>query len=60
MLFAPHVMNKTVNCLHGELYNKTIEREACLKQAGYKIVSIWEDDFIKGEYYAKHKNDKCG
>jgi len=31
----------------GELYNNTIERENILKQNGYKIISIWESDFLK-------------
>lgn len=31
----------------GELYQKTIEREALIKQAGYKMVSIWESDWKK-------------
>lgn len=29
----------------GELYAKTMEREQILKEAGYEVVSIWENDF---------------
>jgi len=31
----------------GELYNKTIERENKLKEAGYTLITIWEEDFNK-------------
>lgn len=31
----------------GELYQKTMEREKLIKQAGYNIVSIWEYDWKK-------------
>ena len=29
----------------GELYQKTLEREQPITQAGYKIISIWESDW---------------
>jgi hypothetical protein len=29
----------------GELYSNTIERECCIKNAGYKVIAIWENDF---------------
>lgn len=46
----PNVYKKSdINCLNkktfGELYSNTIKREGILTKAGYKIVSIWEDDF---------------
>lgn len=31
----------------GQLYSKTIKREAELKKAGYNVIIIWEDDFDK-------------
>lgn len=31
----------------GELYSNTIERERCIKNAGYNLFSIWENDFNK-------------
>jgi hypothetical protein len=37
--------NKVVKKTFGELYNKTVDRENLIKQAGYNIVSIWESDF---------------
>ncbi len=35
----------------GELYQKTIKKEQILISAGYKVVSIWEADFIKEVSY---------
>lgn len=32
---------------YGELYAKTISREKALKRAGYKVVSIWESDWLE-------------
>lgn len=29
----------------GEIYQKTVERESKIKQAGYNVVSIWENDW---------------
>ena len=40
-------MNKSCNKSFGELYQKTIKREKYLKSIGYKVISIWEDDFNK-------------
>lgn len=30
-----------------ELYNKTLEKEKTLKEAGYNVISIWENDWNK-------------
>lgn len=35
------------NMLFSDLYKKTIDREIFLLSKGYKIISIWENDFIK-------------
>lgn len=32
-----------------ELYNRTIKREKFLKQKGFNLISIWEQDFIKSK-----------
>lgn len=29
----------------GELYTKTVEKENILKSAGYKVISIWENEW---------------
>lgn len=36
-----HKNNKTF----GELYKKTLEREELIRRAGYKLVTIWENDW---------------
>lgn len=38
--------NKTVKKTFGELYNETVLRENLLKEAGYNIISMWENNFI--------------
>lgn len=43
--YKPTDMNKTVGKTFGELYEKTLQREAAIKAAGYKVVSIWESDY---------------
>ena len=35
------------NKTFGELYEKTLQREAEIKAAGYKVISIWESDYDK-------------
>ena len=30
---------------YGELYNKTLEREKLIKDAGYNLITMWEKDF---------------
>jgi hypothetical protein len=40
-------INQLAHKTFGELYNTTIEREAVFIAAGYKIISIWEDDWNK-------------
>lgn len=46
-LFKSSDMNNSVKKTFGELYNKTITRENKLKSLGYKIISIWENDWNK-------------
>lgn len=38
-------LNKDAQKTYGELYQKTLEKEAWLKFHGYNIVSIWESDW---------------
>jgi len=44
-MFNPNDINPKTKTTYGELYNKTIEKEKALKDAGYNIISIWESDF---------------
>ena len=43
--FPPEDYNPLAHCTYGELYKKTLEKEALLKSAGYNVISIWESDF---------------
>jgi G:T-mismatch repair DNA endonuclease (very short patch repair protein) len=45
--FKPTDYNKITHCTFNELYIKTLEKEQALKAAGYKVISIWESDFVK-------------
>ena len=38
-------VNRANKKTYGELYEKTLEKEKALKSAGYKVISIWENDF---------------
>lgn len=40
-------INERNNETFGFLYDKTMEKESNLKKAGYNIISIWEEDYIK-------------
>lgn len=39
--------NSKNNISYEDLYKRTIERENFLKQNGFNIITIWEDDYIK-------------
>jgi len=45
--------NKTTKCTFGELYKKTLEREQMIKNLGYNLVIIWENDWRKINKYIK-------
>lgn len=40
-------LNNKSKISFSDLYDKTIKREEILKQKGFNIISIWEQDFIK-------------
>jgi hypothetical protein len=40
-------INSKNNIRYEDLYKRTIERENFLKENGFTIVSIWEDDYLK-------------
>lgn len=44
--FDPDHINPKNQISYGELYRRTIEREAELQELGFKIVSIWESDWV--------------
>tara|TARA_B100001996_G_scaffold27295_1_gene20949 strand:+ start:141 stop:2144 length:2004 start_codon:yes stop_codon:yes gene_type:complete len=37
--------NKTTMCTMGELHQKNIDREETIKNLGYKVITIWEEDW---------------
>lgn len=44
-LYNENDINNVLNKTFGELHKKTINREKYLIKKGYKIISIWENDF---------------
>jgi len=45
--YQSDIINKVTHCTFGELYKRTLDKEAQIKSAGYNIISIWESDFKK-------------
>lgn len=39
--------NKISKTSYGELYQKTLNKETALKEAGYNLITIWESDFLQ-------------
>lgn len=46
-LYKSDDVNSVLNKKFGELYKNTIDREEYLIKKGYKVISIWENDFNK-------------
>ncbi len=46
-IFHSNEINKTTKCTFGELYQKTLEKEQKIKDLGYNLVTIWENDWFK-------------
>lgn len=44
-VFCPDKMNSKTGCTYGKLYLETLNKVEELKEAGYKVVYIWEKDF---------------
>lgn len=44
-IYEANKINGVNNKTFGDLYIKTLEKEEILKNAGYKIISIWENEF---------------
>jgi hypothetical protein len=44
-IYPADKINTKVNKTFGELYQKTLKKEASLKTLGYNVVSIWESDW---------------
>ena len=50
-MFDPSDVNKLTKKTYGELYRKTIEKLDFLKNNGYTVIYIWENDFTNGKNY---------
>ena len=50
-IFESNIVNSVIGKKFGELYRNTIIKEEYLKSMGYKIISIWESEYLK-----KYKN----
>jgi hypothetical protein len=44
-VFDSQEYNKTTSCTYGELYKKTLEQEQQIKELGYNLVVMWENDW---------------
>lgn len=44
--YNPNDINLSNKKSFGELYQKTIEKENILRNAGYNVISIWEDEYV--------------
>jgi len=43
--FKADVFNKLKGMTHGELYQKTLEKEEILRKSGYDVISMWESEW---------------
>lgn len=43
--YAASYFNKRKKCTMGEIYQKTIEREQAIRDAGYNLIVMWESDW---------------
>lgn len=46
-IYSMDLINKVNNKSFGQLYKETIDREKTFDRNGYKVISIWEDEFKK-------------
>jgi very-short-patch-repair endonuclease len=46
-IFKKNDYNNVLKKTFGELYEKTLKKEIELKKMGYRVISIWENDFNK-------------
>ena len=46
-IFKKNDYNNVLKRTFGELYEKTLKKEIELKKMGYRVISIWENDFNK-------------
>ena len=56
--FDKDKINKTTDCTFGELYKNTLEREQIIKELGYNLVIMWENDWKKINKSIKYLQQK--
>lgn len=47
-LYEASVVNPQAHATMGDLYQRTIDREAALRTEGYRLITIWEDAYKRG------------
>jgi len=47
-VFNQYDINRVTKNTFGELYKKTLKKEKNIKVAGYKLITIWEQEFDLG------------
>lgn len=47
-VFDPDFMNDLCKKTMGELYEATLEKEALIENKGYKLITMWEHNWVKG------------
>jgi hypothetical protein len=57
-IYNSNYINKHSKKKFKELFNNTIKRENKLKKLGYKIISIWENDFVRLKKNNKKNNKR--
>jgi len=46
-IYNANDINERTHTTFGELYNKTVQKKITLEAAGYTVISIWENDWLK-------------
>ena len=57
-LFNQEELNSVTKTTYGELYQKTVEKQKFCQESGYKYISIWESDWIRGKNSIKKLQQK--
>ena len=48
-LFNQEELNSVTKTTYGELYQKTVKKQKFCQESGYKYISIWESDWMRGK-----------
>jgi len=50
LFYDPSKLNKLSKLTYGFLYQRTVQKHIDLEKFGYKVISIWESEFIKQKF----------